>query len=165
MSFSLFRLLTGHPPALVDIFPLAAGVYEDWLSNKPRRILSRRIELFRNSRAALNSTSSLRSLIHTPFVISSLVVWSILEFLRSIMRFFENCYAVTSLVSIIWISLGIYCVIRDCVPLNQVKDDENAMEFGQVVPLFPLASTAFVMREAIEGTVNQCSGVHFRYRT
>lgn len=60
-------------------------------------------------------------------------------------------------VDVFWFAFIISGLISDLnIPRSLMDGDENAMTFGQIVPILLLSSTIFVFREAIEGSSCSC---------
>lgn len=134
MGINVFLLLISYPSAMISLFEDLNSSYEQWLYIKPQKFLERQMKNIRSKYRALRYLKT--------------IPWGIPWCLHRILVVYDDSPVIAWLFNIGWFIYGLQSGLEDRWPSPA---GENEMGFGQLVPIFLLISTVFVVREAWDG--------------
>ena len=134
MGINVFLLLVSYPSAMISLFEDLNNSYDQWLYIKPQKFLERQMK---------NIHSKYRALRYL-----KMILWGIPWCLHRILVIYDDSPVIACLFNIGWFLFGLVGALDDRWPSPA---GENEMGFGQLVPIFLLISTVFVVREAWDG--------------
>ena len=153
MGFYLFLLTTTYPRIITWLYEDATEAYKRWLYQNPRNFMTSKIRQLQDHIAKPNAHEN-----RTTFILRKALGWGQLLFWRSlyithrILVIYDDSIVIAWLVNLLWFAVGLYLIVLDrSIDPQYMNGDENEMGFGQLIPVFLLASTAFVFQEAFDG--------------
>ena len=153
MLVSLALICIEYPLSIFPLFKPPTTFLDRWLLEKPRNTLEQTIE--RLKERLLQTTSptffqgSIRRFTYTLSVVTVRIAsWTYLALMASISS--RTCNLI---LDIFWFVYSLLGIIEDRqIPSTEMNGDENAMSFGQIVPILLLSSIVLVFREVYDGT-------------
>ena len=115
--------------------------------------MTTRINQVEAARASISThQKSVMAIVRQVFSLAETAVWTILRIAHRVLVIFDDSLTMAWLINLPWIAAGLYWLILDrSVNPRDVNGNENDMGFGQLIPIFLLASTVFVFQEALNG--------------
>ncbi|MDI1493433.1 MAG: hypothetical protein OHK93_005222 [Ramalina farinacea] len=123
---------------MISLFEDLNSSYEQWLYIKPQKFLERQMKNIRSKYRALRYLKT--------------IPWGIPWCLHRILVVYDDSPVIAWLFNIGWFIYGLQSGLEDRWPSPA---GENEMGFGQLVPIFLLISTVFVVREAWDDEVDK----------
>ena len=160
MYANLVFIVIGYPPSIAGLYKAPGRFVKRRLHNEPAAASDRFIEYCDSKRSAI-ITQSTRTTQARYFLYSIVMAcaktglkWYI--FLYKLVAALNDSRWFNMIFCLAWFGLGLAGVFRDRgIPRWDMDGSENAMTFGQIVPILLLSSTLFVAREAYDGNVTR----------
>ena len=167
MYVSLALIITGYAPSIVGLYKPARRFAKMWLHDKPAAASERFIRYCESKRGEIITQTTPRTQVRG-------LLYSFLEACaKTCLKCYISLYKILAALNdsrwfnlmfcLAWFGLGLASVFGDRnIPRRDMDGTENAMTFGQIVPILLLSSTLLVAGEAYFGSVtlgntSQCS--------
>ena len=167
MYVNLAFIITGYPPSVMALYKAPRDFVGNWLHDKPAATPDKFIGYCESKRREITSqstrTKQARYLLHSFLIACVKTCLKIYIFLYKLLAALNDSRWFNLMFCLAWFGLGLASVFGDRdIPQWDMDGTENAMTFGQLVPILLLSSTLFVAREAYDGSVtlgnaSQCS--------
>ena len=165
MSVNLALILIDYPLSIVLLFERPTRFLVKWLMTKPVEARDNAIDVLKSKKSSMTSTKFIEG------GMSRFACLLLIAMVRGVgWVYFALIALITSQVSNLlldtfWFAYSLWSIIEDrMIPSSDIDGDENAMTFGQIVPILPLSSLVLVLREAYDGmlylTQNQPSRLY-----
>ena len=157
MYANLALIVTGYPPSILGLYQAPRDFVNKWLYNKPEAASGRFIEYCESKRREI------RYPLYSFLSACAKICLKFYIFLFKLVAALNDSRWVNLIFCLAWFGLGLASIFEDRnIPQWDMDGTENAMTFGQIVPILVLSSTLFVAREAYDGRVtlgnaSQCS--------
>lgn len=156
MYANLVFIIISYPPSILLLYQGPSELCTQWLYSKPREAMQITAQRLRNERPPVTTesprTMKCKRAFYSALIASIEGLYSgsacvyILVATFNVSRWFNWLFCLA------WFGLGLASVLKDRnIPRTEMDGNENAMTFGQIVPILVLGSTLFVAREAYEG--------------
>ena len=151
MIVNLVFMCIDYPMSIISLFKSSAEFVTHWLGTKPTAAMDRAvahlIDAHRTSRKSFIGRIkgfTCKILI----LLIRVIIWTHFGLLTMI-----GSQTVDFLHNTFWFAYGLWDIMIDRqIPSSDMIGDENAMTFGQIMPILLLSSLALVFREAYDGT-------------
>ena len=151
MSVDLILIAIGYPLNIIALYDRPADFVTNLLYTSPRKAMAGAIGYLNNNRPMTVQASPINRFKRAFYT-------TLIAYLRMIRAVYTFLYELGSsrwfniLFTTGWFVAGLIGLFGDKnIPSSDMDDDENAMTFGQIVPVLVLSSTIVVAREAYEG--------------
>ena len=157
MSVSLALICINYPLNILPLFKPSVQFSDKWLKKwlkmKPKAARDNVIERLQSDISHMTSLKFIDGTVRRFFYIL------LINFVRGISWMYFAPIALLNsricnfIADTVWFAYGLWGIMTDRdIPLSMMDGDENAMTFGQIVPVFLLTSLVLVSREAYDGT-------------
>ncbi len=153
MIVNLVLICVDYPRMIISLFERPMGYIDEWLETKPKGVRDQAIEYLEEKILHTKSRNILKgSMRRFAYKTSILVVRAIST------TYFSGRYILDSqtcdlALNTFWFAYSLWSIIEDRdIPSSDMNGDENAMTFGQIMPILLLSSILLVFREAYDGT-------------
>ena len=152
MFVDLALICLFYPLSIIPLFEKPTDFFDLWLETKPRKTQDLVIKSLKERMSRMTSP--------TPFKASMrrLCCTLLIMFLSTISWMYFSLMALTCSMTCglaldtFWFAYSLWGILDDrAIPPSEMNGNENAMSFGQIVPILLLSSTALVFREAYDG--------------
>ena len=151
MLVSLVLLCINYPLNVIPLFQRPTVFVKHWLGTKPTAALKEAVEHLTDTQRTFPKSfkGSIKCLSCKLLILVVRVVnWTHFALVTLIdsqtIDFVQNTF---------WFAYGLWGIIEDRkIPSSDMIGDENAMTFGQIMPILLLSSIVLVFREAYDGT-------------
>ncbi|KAL2037154.1 hypothetical protein N7G274_010150 [Stereocaulon virgatum] len=155
MYANLVLILISYPPNILLLYQGPSDLCTQWLYTEPRQAMQTIAKSLRKERPSITTESPRITKCKRAFYSILIAViegchsgWA---FAYILVETFNVSRWINWLFCLAWFGLGIASVLKDKnIPRTEMDGNENAMTFGQIVPILVLGSTIFVAREAYE---------------
>ena len=165
MLVNLALLCFYYPMSIIPLFERPMQFLDHWLKTKPMAARDQAIKrlkgIISHTTSPNSYTGSMRRLT-CRLAIRSVqgISWT---YFALIALFTSRTYRIA--LDIFWFGFGLWGIIKDRkIPSSEMDGNENAMTFGQIVPILLLSSSLLVFREAYDGTHSNHSIIGHRRR-
>ena len=167
MYANLAFIVIGYPPSIAGLYKAPGRFVKRRLHDEPVAASDRFIEYCDSKRSTIitksTRTTQARYLLYSFLVACAKMGLKCYIFLYKLVAALNDSRWFNMIFCLAWFGLGLAGVFGDRKILRWDMDgSENAMTFGQIVPILLLSSTLFVAREAYDGSAtprnaSQCS--------
>ena len=151
MIVNLVLICVDYPMSIVPLFERPTEFVTQWLETKPTAAMDRAVEHLRDTlRTSPESfIGNIKYLTRKLLVLVIRVVsWTHFALLTLI-----DSQTIDLVHNAFWFAYGLWDLIEDRkISSSDMVGDENAMTFGQIMPILLLSSLVLVCREAYDGT-------------
>jgi len=152
MGVNLFLIGFGYPLSIVVLYERPSSFLGRWLFKKPRLFLDSRIQVFKGKRVHALGYASVRAMIKEMIVAMQLGFLVLARSVHLVLATLLTSRITTFLLDVSWFIYSAYSLVQDRnIPQSEMDGTENAMSFGQIIPILFLSATVFVLREAYDG--------------
>ena len=149
MSVSLALICINYPLSIIPLFKPSTQFLVKWLKMKPMAARNNAIERLQANTSHVTSIDG--TMRRFSYILLSNIVRGI-----SWMYFAPIALINSRICNFIndtfWFAFGVWSIMTDRdIPSSMIDGDENAMTFGQIVPVLLLTSLVLVSREAYDG--------------
>ena len=151
MVVNLAFIFVGYPLSIIPLFHRPTEFVKYWLKTKPTAAMHNAVEYLTDTHSTSpksfigNIKSLTRKLV---ILVIRAVIWTHFALLTLI-----GSRTIDFVQSTFWFAYGLWGIIEDRkIPSSDMEGDENAMTFGQIMPILLLSSIVLVFREAYDGT-------------
>ena len=151
MLVSIALICINYPLSIIPLFKRPAEFANLWLETKPKAAMGEAVEhLIDTYRTCPKSFKGSIKCLTCKLLI--LIVW-VIRGTHFTLTTFIGSRTIGFVTDIIWFAYGLWSIIADRnIPSSDMVGDENAMTFGQIMPILLLSSLFLVFREAYDGT-------------
>lgn len=167
MYADLTFIVTGYPSNIMRLYDAPRDFVKKWLHDKPEAASDRFIRFCKSKRGEITTQSARTT--HARY----LLYWSLIACAETCIKCYIFMYRLWATLDdsrwcslifcLAWFGVGLASVFGDRnIPPWDMDGTENAMTFGQIVPVLLLSSTLLMAGEAYDGSVpigdaSQCS--------
>ena len=167
MYATLALIIIGYPQAIAELYQAPRRFVKDWLHDKPVAASERFIGYCESKRGPIitrsTRTTQARYLLYSFLMACANMCLKYYIFLYKLLAALNGFRWFNLMFCLAWFGLGVAIVVNDRnIPRRDMDGTENAMTFGQIVPILLLSSTLVVAGEAYIGSATlgnarQCS--------
>lgn len=167
MYANLAFIIIGYPPGIVGLYKPPRRFVNKWLHDKPAAVSDRFIGYCESKRGegitCSTRTTYARNVLYWILMACARICFGGYILLYKIVAALNDSRWFNLMFCLTWFGLGVASVFHDRdIPQWDMDGSENAMTFGQIVPILLLSSTLLVAIEAYFGSVtirntSQCS--------
>ena len=152
MVVNLCLIFTNYPMNIIRLFNAPMKFVERWFETEPMtakdRAIERLEEIISHTTSPSFFTGSMKRF--TCRLSIMIIQWIILAYLA--LMALIGSRTCDLILNAIWFLLGLLSIIEDRdIPSSKMDGDENAMTFGQIIPILLLSSLVLVFLEAYNG--------------
>lgn len=151
MSINIFLIILSYPSNTIALFEPPVRFMTKWLVNEPDHWMDGKIGKLKDEKSRIDRktfTGTAKTRIYYPGWVGSL---KILRFAHATLVTLSTSDVLSSALDVFWFVYSTIGLFLDRnIPSSLMDGNENAMTFGQIVPILLLSSTIFVFREACE---------------
>ena len=153
MCVNLALLYIYYPMSIITLYDRPRKFLIEWLWKKPMAARNEAIRHLQNKKSDVNSPTFLEgSMKRFSFTLLIFFVSTVSWMYFALMTLLSSS-AFYLVGDIVWYAYGLWGLIEDrMIPPSQMNGNENAMSFGQNVPILLLSSIVLVFREAYDGS-------------
>lgn len=152
MLIGLTLISINYPLSIIPLFDRPMEFVDKWLDKKPRAARDQAIIRLREYKSHMTSPNSITGRIKRfAYTLLILIVRGLSCTYFSLMTLIgSNIF--TLVLDIFWFAYSLWSIIGDRdIPSSEMNGDENAMTFGQIMPILLLSSVVLVFWEAYAG--------------
>ena len=158
MYANLAFIITGYPPSIMGLYQAPRDFVKNWLHDRPTAASDRFIGYCESKRGEIitqsTRTTQARYLQYSFLIACVKTCLKCYIFLYKLLAALNDSRWFNLIFCLAWFGLGVASVFGDRnIPRWEMDGTENAMTFGQIVPILLLSSTLLVAREAYDGSV------------
>ena len=152
MFVSLALIFLFYPLGIIPLFEQPTESFNLWLETKPRKAQDLVIKTLKQRMSRITSPTSFKG------SMKRLGCTLLIMFVNTISWMYFSLMALTGsmtcglAIDTFWFAYSLWSIMEDrAIPPSDMNGNENAMSFGQIVPILLLSSTALVFMEAYVG--------------
>ena len=152
MGVSLALICIYYPMNIIGLYQRPRELCGTWLQSKPIAARDKAVKCLQNRKSDANSPTFLEgSMKRFSFTLQIIFVSSISWIYFALVALVDSP-ALILVTDAIWFAYGLWSLIEDRnIPPSLMDGNENAMTFGQIMPILLLSSIVLVFREAYDG--------------
>lgn len=152
MFVSLALICIFYPMNILVLFEQPTNLLELWLEAKPRETQKRTIKSLKEKRSNMTTPTSFKgSMTRFGYTLLIMAVSTISWMYFALVALIGSRTCNLAL-DTFWFAYSLWGIIEDrAIPTSEMNGNENAMSFGQIVPILLLSSIVLVFREAYDG--------------
>lgn len=153
MSVGVVLICLNYSPSIIPLFESATKFLDLWFETKPKAAQRHAIERLKKKMSHISSPTSVKGRMkRCGCTISIMFLRTIIWIYFALMSLVGSQIASLAL-DIFWFAYGMWGIITDRsgIPPSEMNGNENAMSFGQIIPILLLSSTLLVFMEAYDG--------------
>lgn len=149
MCVTLALICLNYSLSIIPLFEKPTEFLELWFQTKPKATQDHAVGSLKKKKSHISSPTSVKGRMKRCGCTLSIIVLSTISWIYlALISLFGS--QITSLaVDIFWFGYGLWGLIEDRdIPSSDMSGNENAMSFGQIMPILLLSSTLLVFMEA-----------------
>ena len=152
MGVNLAVICIFYPMNIIMLYQRPREVCSTWLQSKPIAARDKAVKYLQNRKSDANSPTFLEgSMKRFSFTLQIFFVSTISWIYFALIALVDSP-ALILIIDTVWFAYGLWSLIKDReIPASLMDGNENAMSFGQIMPILLLSSIVLVFREAYDG--------------
>ena len=153
MSVGLALICIFYPINIIPLFERPTKFFDLWLETKPRETQDQAIRSLREKRSNMTTPTSFKGSIKRFGYTLLIMTVSTISWMYFALVALIGSRTCNLALDTFWFAYSLWSIIGDrAIPASDMNGNENAMSFGQIVPILLLSSIVLVFREAYDGT-------------
>lgn len=158
MTVGLVLICINYPLNVIPLYKRPMEALSLWLETKPRTAQDQAIESLKEKISHMNSPTSFENSMKRFGCILLIMFVSTITWVYFALIALIGSNTCNLALDIFWLAYSLWSIIGDReIPQSEMNGNENAMTFGQIVPILLLSSIVLVFREAYDGILSPIS--------